>query len=166
MAVVEPMPPPPVAMDPIPVAVTNTPPVEVVPEPEPPPSAPAMVAVHEEPAAPSVEVAAPAPPVADPATAIDSGPAWDAIRTAIHRHLAYPDSARRRGEEGRVLLALTVGADGALVEAEALAEGASSRLMTAALTAVRRAAPFAPSARGEFNIPVVFRLTPARGTGI
>jgi TonB family protein len=104
-------------------------------------------------------------PVSPPA-AIESGAEWDAVRTAIHRYLAYPDSARRRGEEGRVLLMMTVAADGTLERVNATPDGASDRLVTAALSAARRAAPFDASARGNFRIPVVFRLTPAGGSGI
>jgi TonB family protein len=81
--------------------------------------------------------------------------------------VAYPDSARRRGEEGRVVLVLTVADDGTVARLDATADGASQRLLAAALAAVRRAAPFARSSSGEFRIPIVFRLAPApRGAGI
>lgn len=104
-------------------------------------------------------MAAPDPTAAADA-AIEEGAAWDVVRAAIHKHVVYPDSSRRRGEEGRVLLVLTVAADGALARLDATADGASQRLLAAALLAVRRAAPFALSTGGEFRIPIVFRLTP------
>lgn len=159
VAMPDPPPPPPVLAESIPIVLTNPVPAEVAPEPPPPP-----VAIE---AMPSVEVAAEPPaamaPVPEPALAIESGPAWDAVRTAVHRHLAYPASARRRGEEGRVILHLIVGSEGALEQAGVAADGASDRLVAAALTAARRAAPFDASSRGEFHIPIVFRLSPPAG---
>lgn len=140
-------------------AVTNPPPAEA--RTDSLPAAPVF-----ETASVAAEPAMAASDPAEPATGtIEDGAAWDAIRAAIHKHIVYPDSARRRGEEGRVMLVLTVAADGALEHADALADGASRRLASAALSAARRAAPFDPSARGEFRIPVVFRLTPSPRPG-
>ena len=159
-AVSMPDPTPPAVTEPVPIVLTNSIPVEPPPGPPPPPAAiEAMPPPGEVAKEPAVATAG-AP---EPAAAMEDGPAWDAIRTAIHRHLAYPDSARRRGEEGRVVLQLIVGREGTLERAGVLAEGASDRLAAAALTAARRAAPFDPASHGEFRIPIVFRLSPAAG---
>ncbi|MBM4154683.1 MAG: TonB family protein [Lentisphaerae bacterium] len=158
-AVVMPDPPPPAVTEPVPIVLTNAVPVE--PPPAPPP--PAAIEAAPPPGEGAEEPAAATAMAPEQATAMEDGPAWDAIRTAIHRHLAYPDSARRRGEEGRVVLQLIVGREGRLEQAGVLAEGASDRLAAAALTAARRAAPFDSASRGEFRIPIVFRLSPAAG---
>lgn len=172
---VEPPPPPPDPPDPLPspeppvlpepppapvplprvAAVTNPPPVEAVADAAPTEPAPPLVAALAEPAMPASARAEPAPAV------LEEGAAWDLVRAAIHKHVAYPDSARRRGEEGRVVLVLTVADDGTVARLDATADGASQRLLAAALEAVRRAAPFARSSSGEFRIPIVFRLAPA-----
>ena len=149
-------PPPPAVVEATPVVGTTTPPVEA--STEPPPSPPAVETVQPPAEPPAATTAAP-----EPAAAIEDGPDWDAVRTAIHRHLAYPDAARRRGEEGRVVLQLIVGPEGRLEQAGVLADGASDRLVAAALAAARRAAPFRATARGSFHIPIVFRLSPAAG---
>lgn len=84
--------------------------------------------------------------------------AWTMVRNAIHQHLVYPESARRRGEEGRVILRVTVAPDGRLTALEAESDGASPRLVHAALAAAHRAAPFGRTAAGRHAVPVFFRL--------
>lgn len=169
-----------------PPAPTNPPPVELVAAahpavvvPEPPPTIEPAPELAPHPAAierPASDLPAPAalppdtlqggpaptPPVAtttDPDGG-DGSAGWTTVREAILRRLAYPDSARRRGEEGRVLLELRVAADGSIDALEGRGESASDRLVHAAVSAARRAAPFEGAGPAEFRIPVVFRLTP------
>lgn len=98
--------------------------------------------------------AAPAPE--PPPVVEDALPGTDRIREAIVRHLTYPESARRRGEEGRVLLILRVADDGGVEAVDG--EGASWVLVQAALRAARRAAPFAGVKAAVYRIPIRFRL--------
>ncbi len=152
------LPEPPPAPLPLPrvAAVTNPPPAEAVADAVPIEPAPPLVAALAEPAMPAPARTEPVPAV------LEDGAAWDLVRAAIHKQVAYPDSARRRGEEGRVVLVLTVAEDGTLAHLDATADGASQRLLAAAVAAVHRAVPFARSSIGEFRIPIVFRLAPAQ----
>jgi len=99
------------------------------------------------------------PPVV--AKASSGARAWaaEAVRAAILQRLHYPESCRRRGEEGTVRLRLRIGAEGDLLDLHV--EGRLPRLAEAARRAALDAAPFA--AMGEcisLEIPIAFRLTP------
>lgn len=75
----------------------------------------------------------------------------------------YPVSARRRGEEGTVVVDATVGADGCVVEAVAARSSGSAELDDAAVKAVRGAS-FVPAVSNgvpvsaHVRISLVFRL--------
>ncbi|HIJ62621.1 MAG TPA: TonB family protein [Rhodospirillaceae bacterium] len=75
----------------------------------------------------------------------------------------YPALSQRRGEEGTILLRLTLAEDGRLISAEPLGDGAA-RLVQASLTAVQAASPFPPipeelnSRQLVFDLPVSYRL--------
>ena len=75
----------------------------------------------------------------------------------------YPRSARRRGHEGCVTVAVSVAEDGRIVHAEVVASSGYGELDAAALAAVRTA-HFAPatedgvSVRGELRLTFDFRL--------
>jgi protein TonB len=105
---------------------------------------------------------APELPVAPPRPAepIEARPAdVAAVRAALARTFVYPPEARRRALQGRVIVAITLSADGALVALE-LRESSGHRLLDeAALDACRRAAPFAPPGVAvRVVVPVSFRL--------
>lgn len=161
-------------------------PVRTQPQPAPvppvrtPAATPAVIAV--EAAAPASEaprftvapatVAAPAP-VAPPATA--AAPAASASRSetvtppsfsaAYLRNPPpeYPPLAKRRGEEGMVMLKVLVTADGAPARIE-IESSSGSRLLDAAATEAVRGWRFQPARRGNQNIedwarvPLRFRL--------
>jgi protein TonB len=75
----------------------------------------------------------------------------------------YPLAARRRGLEGRVLLAARVSTDGVCAEVRLRQSSGHALLDEAALTTVRRWR-FVPARRGEtpveswVNVPISFRL--------
>ena len=75
----------------------------------------------------------------------------------------YPLAARRRGEQGRVLVRVVVSADGLAAAVSLVTSSGSPRLDDAALAAVR-AARFTPATRnghmveGAAEVPIVFRL--------
>jgi protein TonB len=173
----EPAPPPPPPM---------ARPKPVKPKPSPPmakPSKPAQPAVdpvraqpvESAPAAePPVTIQPPAPaPVLPPPAAQPVTPAPDPaledgyrtrIRQAVDAHKHYPRMARRLGEEGRVVVAFTVEADGRLAEVRVVESSGSELLDEAALQAVRDAAPFPPFPAGidrqrwDFTLPLAFSL--------
>jgi protein TonB len=107
-----------------------------------------------------------------PAAAADNGaeevgdPAYiHSIRTAVARHLRYPELALRRGTEGRVVLRLTLDARGKLLASAAGETADDGALLGAALAAVRRAAPFppwhgahTPDATLNLTLPIRFKL--------
>lgn len=85
-------------------------------------------------------------------------------RIASHRY--YPRLARIRGYEGRVILVVTIGASGELVDLRILKGSGHRVLDRAALRMVRRATPFPapPPTLGpfprKFTIPIRFELNP------
>ena len=96
-----------------------------------------------------------------------SDPAYiSTVRAAVARHLRYPELALRRGAEGRVVLRLTLDAAGRLLDSGAGESTAGDRaLLTAALAAVKRAAPFPPwqgvhhpDATLNLTLPIRFKL--------
>lgn len=70
----------------------------------------------------------------------------------------YPRGARRRGEQGDVLVEMRVDADGRVTDARVVATSGHAELDEAALRAVR-AATFVPARSGETPVPSTARLT-------
>jgi protein TonB len=78
--------------------------------PQQAPAAPAALASAEA-AAPAPTAASPGPPATGPSSAwVGALDAW------IDAHLDYPEDSRRRGEQGAVLVRLTVAHDGRLLD--------------------------------------------------
>jgi len=151
-----------------------------VPPVRTPAATPAVIAV--EAAAPAAEaprfavapatVAAPAP-VAPPATAAASAASASRSETVTPPSFSaaylrnpppdYPPLAKRRGEEGMVMLKVLVTADGAPARIE-IESSSGSRLLDAAATEAVRGWRFQPARRGNQNIedwarvPLRFRL--------
>ena len=97
---------------------------------------------------------------AEPGTLIPARP----IRGSVaNRDPAYPDAARRRGEQGRVMLRVNVSADGRPVSVTPLQSSGFPRLDDAAVAAVRQWR-FEPAERngkpveGAADVPILFRL--------
>ena len=76
----------------------------------------------------------------------------------------YPMEARHFGEEGQLLLAILVGADGRVLDAKATQSSGSERLDRAAIKEAREHWRLRPATRNGVpfeqwvNVPVVFRL--------
>ncbi|MBF0142923.1 MAG: energy transducer TonB [Magnetococcales bacterium] len=70
------------------------------------------------------------------------------LKEKVRPHWRYPPEARRRGLVGVVSVALTLGADGALIEARVDRSSGAPLLDEAALKALREAAPFPPLPTG------------------
>ena len=76
----------------------------------------------------------------------------------------YPMEARHFGEQGRLLLAILVGADGRVLDAKATQSSGSERLDQAAIKEARQHWRLRPATRNGvpfeqwLTVPVVFRL--------
>jgi protein TonB len=83
---------------------------------------------------------------------------------AIDRVRFYPIGSRDRGEEGRVVLRVTIAADGRLLDAYIAGGSGYPDLDAATIEMARRAAPYPPlpralgAERASFNVPVIFGI--------
>ncbi len=87
------------------------------------------------------------------------------VRLKIEKHKKYPDAARIRQKEGRVTIRFVITPEGHVKAARVVKTSRHRALDTAALQAVKDAAPF-PRPPGRFfkgeitlELPVVFELT-------
>lgn len=139
--------------------VTPRPRVKAETKPAPKPAAkPAKPAPKPE-AKPEARAAAKPAAAAPAATARAGGGSRDSwmadARRKIERRKRYPSAAR--GATGTVTLAVSVAASGALSGVSVAGSSGNAALDEAAASAVRRAAPFKPSASGyNFTVPMVF----------
>jgi len=88
------------------------------------------------------------------------------VQEAIRRQVFYPQRARSNGTQGTVVLLVTLGNDGDLIDVEFLSLSGSRILDEAAMRAVQRSAPFLPCPIStyeevQFSIPIVYRLEEA-----
>lgn len=108
-------------------------------------------------------------PSRGPAAGSSTGSALEAnyaslLFRAIDRVRFYPIGARDRGEEGRVVLRVTIAADGRLLDAFIASGSGFPDLDAATIDMARRAAPYPPlpralgAERASFNVPVVFGI--------
>ncbi|MFO1027621.1 MAG: energy transducer TonB [Acetobacteraceae bacterium] len=186
--VAEPAEPSPAPPDPpLPVLATPKPapepptPVETAPEdlprPPPPPPSRRIAAPRPKPApaqtaptatsptttdAPPAAPAASAPPGPPPSIAVD----WQGRLSAwLLAHRSYPEAARRRGEQGTVVVRFTVNQDGAVSSVLLVRGSGSTALDDAALSMLRgaRVPPFPPSMPQPsvtVSVPIRYTLEP------
>jgi protein TonB len=164
---------PPIAEPPQPVEQAAPLPVE--PEPKVEQAAPAVPPpVPVRPASRQTAAAPPSVHASRPAMASLSAPAAVAIAPLLparpvagmesDRPPAYPEMARRRGQQGRVVLHVNVSAEGMPVTVAVVATSGYASLDAAAMTAVQQWR-FVPATRGGTPVPAVaevpvrFRLT-------
>jgi len=87
------------------------------------------------------------------------------VRLKIERHKKYPDIARIKNIEGRVIVRFVITPDGGICEVEVAKRSRNSALDLAALRAVQDAAPFPKPPRRLFKgeipleLTIVFKLT-------
>jgi protein TonB len=173
----EPPPPPvmqtteaPVPPPPPPVEDTKPAPKEPPPPAVPKPSAkPRAAHAHTTPAAPSHSNAPPeqqsaAIGSAAPSVTAAIVPPRPVAGMETNRAPTYPEIARRRGEQGRVMLRVNVSADGMPLDVEVVATSGHPSLDTAAMSAVRQwrfipATQAGRSVAASAEVPVRFRLT-------
>jgi protein TonB len=87
-------------------------------------------------------------------------PAWrSAVVGWLAAHKAYPDEARRRGEEGTVAIRFSVDRAGHVLDVTVLSSSGSARLDEAALAVLRGAVlPAFPAAMDQARITITTTL--------
>ena len=83
----------------------------------------------------------------------------DMVRLKIERHKKYPDTARIRQIEGRVVVRFVITPDGSVRELEVAKGSRNNALDLAALRAVQYAAPFPKPPRNLFKEEIPLELT-------
>ncbi len=149
------------------IAPPQAKPVKPRPAPPQPPVPPVPLVAPEAAPAPSplaVPAApAPTPPVAAPPAPVQATPPRFDADYLDNPRPPYPPLSRRMGEQGRVVLRVHVGADGAAGDVLLHASSGAPRLDEAALATVRRW-KFVPARRGAdavaawVLVPIVFTL--------
>jgi len=87
-----------------------------------------------------------------------------ALAAQINRRRYYPKIARRRGEQGRVVVSFVVSKYGELSDMKVVESSGIKRLDEAALKTLRRASPFKPiptaldKERWSISVPIEFKL--------
>jgi protein TonB len=171
-------PPPPVpqaTVAPVPRPPAQAEDIEPAPKEPPPPAVqkpspkPRVAQAHSAPAALSHSSAPPeqqsaAIGSAAPSVAAAIVPPRPVAGMETNRAPTYPDIARRRGEQGRVMLRVNVSADGTPLDVEVMATSGHPSLDTAALSAVRQwrfipATQAGRSVAASAEVPVRFQLT-------
>lgn len=154
----EAVPPPPEIVKPTPLPA---------PEPEPQEApAPSLVEEVKVPAAPPQPVR-PAPVTAASSPSKPSPGAnyatpnayWAMVSRRIEQHKEYPQMARLRNWEGRVTLQFVITLEGDVREAKVIKGSGFRALDSAAVEALRRAAPFPKPPRNLFSSDVPFMVT-------
>ena len=131
------------------------PPEESVPPPEPPPPQPQEESVPppEPPPPPPQEESVPLPETAPKQAKIDAPP-----RPVKSIRPDYPKTARQRGEEGDVVLALSIDERGRVNRAEVAETSGFAELDDAAVRAAERAR-FVPAKSGRTSVSSTARIT-------
>lgn len=157
-------------IDPSLIPLLEPPPQLVLQAPKPPPPkpvapkpAPPAIAAPAPPSPLPPALTAPAPPAAAARQTAPDPRYIDRLAAAIERERDYPVAARRRGEQGRVTLAIVIATNGRLISAEVVGSSGFDALDKAALGMVRRATlpPLAAGLGAEsasFTIPIVFAV--------
>jgi len=83
---------------------------------------------------------------------------FDMLRLKIESSKEYPESARRKQIQGRVVVGFTLDADGTLASAEIVDSSHHPELDRAALNAVRNAAPFPRPPDSLFDGPLRMKI--------
>lgn len=167
--VLEPEPAPLPEPEPVPAPKPKPPPKKRAPRAEPrvqqPVVAPPVAVAAAAESAPTAAPAEPDPhatqqPPASPAALVEARFDADYLRNPAP---VYPPMSRRRGEEGKVLLAVKVSPDGKAAHVEIRESSGFNRLDEAALRAVQ-GWRFVPARRGDqpvatsVVVPIIFRL--------
>ncbi|MCE5209942.1 MAG: energy transducer TonB [Deltaproteobacteria bacterium] len=81
------------------------------------------------------------------------------IRDKILRNVSYPDTARRRGWQGKIVLSFVIGANGSVKDFKIIKSTGYAMLDNSAIDTVKDTAPFPrPPGEAQLVIPIVYRL--------
>lgn len=81
------------------------------------------------------------------------------IRDKILRNVSYPDTARRRGWQGKVVLSFVITANGSVRDFKIIKSTGFTMLDNSAIETVKDTAPFPkPPGEAQLVIPIVYRL--------
>jgi protein TonB len=83
---------------------------------------------------------------------------FEMLSLRIHRVKEYPESARSRYIQGRVMVKFVLLADGSLKEVQVVKSSRHKNLDDAAVNAVKKAAPFPRPPASLFETPVTFQI--------
>lgn len=154
-----------------PLPMSKPVPLKAPPMPAPKPAAPVVESTQSKIAAPAAVLAAPATATApvEAKTAPAAAPAEPVSQARFDADYlknpgpAYPPLSRRMGEEGKVILRVSVDAQGSAENVEIKTSSGSQRLDESALKTVRHW-KFIPAKRGETTVqswvlvPIIFKL--------
>lgn len=157
----EPPPPPPPEPEPVPTPKPEPPPEP--PKPQPAPEPPKPKPAEPAPAAPATPAAAPAAAPAAPAASVERGGGASGhidAHPALERPIrpVYPIGARRRGEEGTVILDVTVSPSGRATRVSVVSGSGFPELDAAAERAAAQAR-FKPGKRDGRPVESAARIT-------
>jgi biopolymer transport protein ExbB len=80
-------------------------------------------------------------------------------KVKVLRNISYPDSARRMGWQGKILLSFIISADGSVREIKIIQGSGFPILDKSAVETVKDTAPFPkPPVEAQLVIPIIFRL--------
>lgn len=95
----------------------------------------------------------------------DQMPQFDGnVNEWLSSHLTYPEAARKKGQEGRVIVEFVVNADGAITRPRAVRSSSVPALDAEALRVVKQMPNWKPGKlKGKpvsiyFNLPITFKL--------
>ena len=174
-AVTEPPPPTPLPTTPEPEQEAQPVPAEPPPPVQkPPPKRPATARAHHAPSPPNASHTPTQPTAPSEQPSATAGSATPSVTAAIvpprpvagmetNRAPIYPEIARRRGEEGRVMLRVDVSADGMPLDVSVAGTSGHPSLDSAALSAVRQwrfipATQAGRSVAAVADVPIRFHL--------
>lgn len=81
------------------------------------------------------------------------------IRDKIHRNVSYPDTARRMGWQGKVILSFVITKEGSVRKFKIIRSSGFTLLDKSAIETVCDTAPFPkPPCEAELVIPIIYRL--------
>lgn len=118
-----------------------------------------MTTVPQSPPAPATAPPAPSPPAvtALPATA-DAIAGWrSALAAWLQSHKTYPETARRSGDQGRVVVHFTVDREGRVLDV-ALVQGSGSAVLDGAAETLLRGARLPPFPTGMAQTQISITL--------
>lgn len=80
------------------------------------------------------------------------------VLAKVYQNIKYPSAAQRRNREGSLRVAISIGADGNLVNTSIVQNARFASFDDSAIKAIKKAAPFDPLPAGTLEIPMVLEI--------